>query len=162
MLLHFQQIINLKRFQFLNGRWVKSHKIVNFPLVGFDPKAYLANREPMDTTNVDHNKGGHNNTPHDPMVDNDVIPQDAPDGNWCRDTISSNILANHYGSSTSSPPVRLGTRSSASSNLDSVNSSLSVPISGLVTAIPADSNNYIHVSILNAYLIGFIFKHSLI
>ncbi|XP_059179325.1 ubiquitin carboxyl-terminal hydrolase 32-like isoform X2 [Physella acuta] len=132
-------IINLKRFQFLNGRWVKSHKIVNFPLVGFDPKAYLASREPVDTTNTDHNKGGHNNT-----ADNDVTPQDPPDGNGCGDTISSNILANHYGSSTSSPPVRLGTRSSASSNLDSVNSSLSVPISGLVTAIPPDTSNYIH------------------
>ncbi|KAK3792372.1 hypothetical protein RRG08_045916 [Elysia crispata] len=39
-------IINLKRFQYLNGRWVKSHKIVNFPLQAFDPSAYLAERDP--------------------------------------------------------------------------------------------------------------------
>ena len=39
------QIVNLKRFQFLNGRWVKSHKIVNFPLVTFDPSQYLAPRK---------------------------------------------------------------------------------------------------------------------
>ncbi|XP_060562624.1 ubiquitin carboxyl-terminal hydrolase 32-like [Ruditapes philippinarum] len=38
-------IVNLKRFQFLNGRWVKSHKIVNFPLVDFDPSCYLAPRK---------------------------------------------------------------------------------------------------------------------
>jgi len=38
------QIINLKRFQFLNGRWVKSHKIVNFPLEKFDPANYIATR----------------------------------------------------------------------------------------------------------------------
>lgn len=37
--------MNLKRFQFLNGRWVKSHKIVNFPLVNFDPNCYLAPRK---------------------------------------------------------------------------------------------------------------------
>ncbi|XP_062601497.1 ubiquitin carboxyl-terminal hydrolase 32-like isoform X2 [Saccostrea cucullata] len=37
-------IINLKRFQFLNGRWVKSHKIVNFPIEKFDPSNYLAPR----------------------------------------------------------------------------------------------------------------------
>ncbi|XP_005089176.1 ubiquitin carboxyl-terminal hydrolase 32 [Aplysia californica] len=43
-------IINLKRFQYLNGRWVKSHKIVNFPLRGFDPSAYLAARDPEDSS----------------------------------------------------------------------------------------------------------------
>ena len=39
------QIVNLKRFQYLNGRWVKSHKIVNFPLLGFNPSCYLAPRQ---------------------------------------------------------------------------------------------------------------------
>ncbi|XP_071094049.1 ubiquitin carboxyl-terminal hydrolase 32-like isoform X1 [Haliotis cracherodii] len=39
-------IINLKRFQFLNGRWVKSHKIVKFPSRNFDPSHYLAPRTP--------------------------------------------------------------------------------------------------------------------
>ncbi|XP_052801941.1 ubiquitin carboxyl-terminal hydrolase 32-like [Mya arenaria] len=38
-------IVNLKRFQFLNGRWVKSHKIVNFPLTDFDPSCYLVPRK---------------------------------------------------------------------------------------------------------------------
>ncbi|CAL1537349.1 unnamed protein product, partial [Lymnaea stagnalis] len=47
-------IINLKRFQYLNGRWVKSHKIVNFPLRGFDPTAYLAPRDPADITPTTH------------------------------------------------------------------------------------------------------------
>ena len=32
----------MKRFQFLNGRWVKSQKIVQFPKKGFDPSSYLA------------------------------------------------------------------------------------------------------------------------
>jgi len=35
------QIIHLKRFQFHNGRWVKSHKIVKFPFRDFDPTNYL-------------------------------------------------------------------------------------------------------------------------
>ena len=35
-----QQIVHLKRFQFNNGRWGKSQKIVNFPLNGLEPKAY--------------------------------------------------------------------------------------------------------------------------
>lgn len=38
------QIIHLKRFQFMNGRWVKSHKIVKFPFRDFDPTNYLALR----------------------------------------------------------------------------------------------------------------------
>ncbi|CAI9715032.1 ubiquitin carboxyl-terminal hydrolase 32-like [Octopus vulgaris] len=37
-------IINLKRFQCLNGRWVKSHKIVKFPFKDFDPSSYIAPR----------------------------------------------------------------------------------------------------------------------
>ncbi|XP_041349176.1 ubiquitin carboxyl-terminal hydrolase 32-like [Gigantopelta aegis] len=46
-------IINLKRFQFLNGRWVKSHKIVKFPIKDFDPTHYLAPRSsPKETTDV--------------------------------------------------------------------------------------------------------------
>jgi hypothetical protein len=32
----------LKRFQFVNGKWVKSQKVVNFPFKDFDPTAYLA------------------------------------------------------------------------------------------------------------------------
>ena len=41
------QIIHLKRFQFLNNRWVKSHKIVKFPTKDFDPRSYLAQRTPQ-------------------------------------------------------------------------------------------------------------------
>lgn len=42
MLLLFFQIVHLKRFQLLHGRWVKSHKIVKFPFENFDPTDYLA------------------------------------------------------------------------------------------------------------------------
>ncbi|XP_046979817.1 ubiquitin carboxyl-terminal hydrolase 32 [Schistocerca americana] len=35
-------IVHLKRFQFVNGKWVKSQKVVNFPFRNFDPTAYLA------------------------------------------------------------------------------------------------------------------------
>lgn len=32
----------MKRFQFVNGHWVKSNKIVQYPMEGFDPSAFLA------------------------------------------------------------------------------------------------------------------------
>ncbi|KAK7789457.1 hypothetical protein R5R35_012652 [Gryllus longicercus] len=35
-------IVHLKRFQFVNGKWVKSQKVVNFPFNNFDPTSYLA------------------------------------------------------------------------------------------------------------------------
>jgi len=35
-------IIHLKRFQCVNARWIKSHKIVDFPLNSLDPTNYLA------------------------------------------------------------------------------------------------------------------------
>ncbi|XP_046386606.1 ubiquitin carboxyl-terminal hydrolase 32 isoform X1 [Ischnura elegans] len=35
-------IVHLKRFQFVNGKWIKSQKVVNFPFSNFDPTAYLA------------------------------------------------------------------------------------------------------------------------
>ncbi|KAJ8280946.1 hypothetical protein GJAV_G00061360 [Gymnothorax javanicus] len=38
-------IIHLKRFQFVNGRWIKSQKIVKFPREKFDPSIFLAPRE---------------------------------------------------------------------------------------------------------------------
>lgn len=40
------QIIHLKRFQFVNGRWIKSQKIVKFPRENFDPSAFLVQRDP--------------------------------------------------------------------------------------------------------------------
>ena len=36
------QIVHLKRFQSVGGRWVKSQKVVNFPFKDFDPTDYLA------------------------------------------------------------------------------------------------------------------------
>lgn len=39
------QIVHLKRFQFVNGRWIKSQKIVKFPRESFDPSAFLAPRD---------------------------------------------------------------------------------------------------------------------
>uniref|UniRef100_A0A4W4G5G8 Ubiquitin carboxyl-terminal hydrolase 32 n=1 Tax=Electrophorus electricus TaxID=8005 RepID=A0A4W4G5G8_ELEEL len=38
-------IVHLKRFQFVNGRWIKSQKIVRFPRDSFDPSAFLTPRE---------------------------------------------------------------------------------------------------------------------
>ncbi|XP_041972370.1 ubiquitin carboxyl-terminal hydrolase 32 isoform X2 [Aricia agestis] len=35
-------IIHLKRFQYVNNKWVKSQKVVNFPFQDFDPTPYLA------------------------------------------------------------------------------------------------------------------------
>ena len=35
-------IVHLKRFHYVNGRWIKSHKIVDFPNDKFDPTDYLA------------------------------------------------------------------------------------------------------------------------
>ncbi|XP_058060610.1 ubiquitin carboxyl-terminal hydrolase 32 [Anopheles bellator] len=35
-------IVHLKRFNYVNGKWVKSQKVVNFPYEGFDPTPYLA------------------------------------------------------------------------------------------------------------------------
>ncbi|EEC09881.1 ubiquitin specific protease, putative [Ixodes scapularis] len=37
-----ERIIHLKRFQLLNGKWVKSQKIVRFPFKDFDPTDYLS------------------------------------------------------------------------------------------------------------------------
>lgn len=44
--------MHLKRFQFVNNRWIKSQKIVRFPRDNFDPSAFLTPRE------VDHKRGG--------------------------------------------------------------------------------------------------------
>lgn len=46
-------IIHLKRFQFVNGHWVKSNKIVQFPMEGFDPSAFLAKRSSSTTSSSD-------------------------------------------------------------------------------------------------------------
>lgn len=35
-------IVHLKRFNYVNNKWVKSQKVVNFPFENFDPTPYLA------------------------------------------------------------------------------------------------------------------------
>ncbi|XP_054279647.1 ubiquitin carboxyl-terminal hydrolase 32-like [Macrosteles quadrilineatus] len=35
-------IVHLKRFQYVNGKWVKSQKVVKFPFENFEPTTYLA------------------------------------------------------------------------------------------------------------------------
>ncbi|CAB3219962.1 unnamed protein product [Arctia plantaginis] len=35
-------IVHLKRFQYVNNKWIKSQKVVNFPFQDFDPTEYLA------------------------------------------------------------------------------------------------------------------------
>lgn len=44
-------IVHLKRFQPVQGRWIKSHKVVNFPFREFYPNKYLA-QVPRRTTEV--------------------------------------------------------------------------------------------------------------
>ncbi len=61
---HFQ-IIHLKRFQFLNGRWVKSQKIVKFPVKDFDPTNYLAPRAPKGRTGPGRLSTANGATNHD-------------------------------------------------------------------------------------------------
>nr|XP_057935849.1 ubiquitin carboxyl-terminal hydrolase 32 isoform X2 [Doryrhamphus excisus] len=38
-------IVHLKRFHFVNGRWIKSQKIVKFPREEFDPSTFLVPRD---------------------------------------------------------------------------------------------------------------------
>ncbi|XP_021349870.1 ubiquitin carboxyl-terminal hydrolase 32-like isoform X2 [Mizuhopecten yessoensis] len=58
-------IINLKRFQFLNGKWVKSHKIVKFPIEDFDPSNYIA------PTRKAHNKSQNSTTTTSTSISSD-------------------------------------------------------------------------------------------
>ena len=39
----------MKRFQFMNGRWVKSNKIVNFPMDKFDPSEFVVKRSNVES-----------------------------------------------------------------------------------------------------------------
>lgn len=47
-------IVHLKRFQPVQGRWIKSHKVVNFPFKDFYPNRYLAD-VPHRTTEAANN-----------------------------------------------------------------------------------------------------------
>ena len=42
MIIKFLQIVHLKRFNCVHGKWVKSQKVVHFPFDDFDPTPYLA------------------------------------------------------------------------------------------------------------------------
>uniref|UniRef100_A0A8C5CYD7 ubiquitinyl hydrolase 1 n=1 Tax=Gadus morhua TaxID=8049 RepID=A0A8C5CYD7_GADMO len=53
-------IVHLKRFHFVNGRWIKSQKIVKFPRESFDPSAFLAPRD----LGQQHTAQGHTPTLH--------------------------------------------------------------------------------------------------
>lgn len=55
-------IVHLKRFNFVNNKWVKSQKVVNFPFKNFDPTPYLAS-VPQETILrhkelIEHGHGG--------------------------------------------------------------------------------------------------------
>ncbi|KAM4627447.1 ubiquitin carboxyl-terminal hydrolase 32 isoform 1-T1 [Polymixia lowei] len=50
-------IVHLKRFQFVNGRWIKSQKIVKFPRMSFDPSAFLAPRDLEQHSLHSHSEG---------------------------------------------------------------------------------------------------------
>jgi len=42
LIISIPQIVHLKRFNCVNGKWVKSQKVVHFPFDDFDPTPYLA------------------------------------------------------------------------------------------------------------------------
>ena len=52
------QVIHLKRFQLVNNHWVKSNKIVQFPMEGFDPSAFLAKPSRSETSSAITSDGG--------------------------------------------------------------------------------------------------------
>ena len=52
------QVIHLKRFQLVNNHWVKSNKIVQFPMEGFDPSAFLAKPSRSGTSSAITSDGG--------------------------------------------------------------------------------------------------------
>ena len=52
------QVIHLKRFQLVNNHWVKSNKIVQFPMEGFDPSALLAKPSRNGTSSAISSDGG--------------------------------------------------------------------------------------------------------
>ena len=52
------QVIHLKRFQLVNNHWVKSNKIVRFPMEGFDPSAFLAKPSRSGTSSAITSDGG--------------------------------------------------------------------------------------------------------
>ncbi|KAM7433841.1 Transcription elongation factorSPT6 [Porites harrisoni] len=51
-------VIHLKRFQLVNNHWVKSNKIVQFPMEGFDPSAFLAKPSGSGTSSAITSDGG--------------------------------------------------------------------------------------------------------
>ncbi|ESO97934.1 hypothetical protein LOTGIDRAFT_153045 [Lottia gigantea] len=82
-------IINLKRFQFLNGRWVKSHKIVKFPFKDFDPTHYLAQRPSQ--TDVKNPRSQSNTSLHSTPA-NGIVDRNS---NTNKSGLHHNILMNN-------------------------------------------------------------------
>jgi len=70
------QIVHLKRFQFHNGRWVKSHKIVKFPFRDFDPTNYLVPGSSLGNHRHDNHN---NNTETDNRYNSDYCDDDDDD-----------------------------------------------------------------------------------
>ncbi|XP_055640764.1 ubiquitin carboxyl-terminal hydrolase 32 isoform X2 [Toxorhynchites rutilus septentrionalis] len=74
-------IVHLKRFNYVNNKWVKSQKVVNFPYENFDPTSYLASvpqetilryKELLEGGGVHRASDGYNNHDcHDEIVEFD-------------------------------------------------------------------------------------------
>ncbi|XP_058455432.1 ubiquitin carboxyl-terminal hydrolase 32 isoform X2 [Malaya genurostris] len=74
-------IVHLKRFNYVNNKWVKSQKVVNFPYEDFDPTPYLASvpqetilrhKELLEGTGSGHyGYDGRNHDCHDEIVEFD-------------------------------------------------------------------------------------------
>ncbi len=89
------QIVHLKRFQFHNGRWVKSQKIVKFPQSNFDPTQYVVPREKSQSLTVEGESSlcignsmsernsvsrdiNRESPPHTPKANGKVVPGEKP------------------------------------------------------------------------------------
>lgn len=70
------QIVHLKRFQYVNGKWIKSQKVVNFPFHSFDPTAYLAS-VPRQTVMRHEELKTRKKTPNSVSVAQDVVVVDS-------------------------------------------------------------------------------------
>ncbi|XP_076876132.1 ubiquitin carboxyl-terminal hydrolase 32-like [Brachyhypopomus gauderio] len=100
-------IVHLKRFQFVNGRWIKSQKIVRFPRDNFDPSAFLTPREtdhsqhgwrPCSGDELSEQEPGPNSTLADPP--SNAIPHAANDA---KDSPGSGRLVSSSLSRSASP-----------------------------------------------------------
>lgn len=72
--------MHLKRFNYVNNKWVKSQKVVNFPYENFDPTSYLASvpqetilrhKELLENGGGHRGSGSYNHDCHDEIVEFD-------------------------------------------------------------------------------------------